>query len=101
MYKRQLLNGVSHRVTQIQKATLTLLLLVAFHNPSFIPNTPGDDLRWSGGQSAALKEGEQAFITEDAGLDGLRGAIGKDGGWESAQAVSVTEDCGGLEKDAG
>ena len=96
-----LLDGVAHSMAQVQKLPLPLLLLVPLHHAGLVGDAPGDDLAGVGGEGAVLKQGEQGFVREHAGLDGLGGPVGKHVGGQGLQAVRVTDHGGGLAEGPG
>ena len=94
-------NGVAHSVAQVQQAPLALFLFVPLHHAGLVGDAPGDDLRRIGGEGAVLKEGKERLVAQDAGFDGLGGAVGKDVRREAFQTVGVAQYGGGLQKGPG
>ena len=75
-----LFDGMTDGVSEVQLAPLALLLFVALDHARLVADAAGDDLGGRVGEPAVLKEGKQRLAAQHTGLDGLRRAVGKDGG---------------------
>ena len=87
-------------VAEVQLAPLAPLLLVALDHARLVADAAGDDLGGRVGERAVLKEREQRLAAQHTGLDGLRRAVGKDGGGQGSQTVRVAQHGSGLQKRA-
>ena len=87
-------------VAEVQLAPLAPLLFVALDHARLVADAAGDDLGGRVGERAVLKERKQRLAAQHAGLDGLRRAVGKDGGGQGPQAVRIAQHGGGLQKRA-
>ena len=90
------LDGMAYCVAQIQKLPFALLRGVTFHHTGLVGNTPGDDFRQV--QGAGFEEGEEALVTQNAGLNGLGGAVGQNLRRQGGQTVRVAQHGGRLEE---